>query len=78
MASLAKEYSNIKLNGIIYTPDFIVKKILDDIGYNTPAILGKRFVDPACGDGRFLTEAARRVVLFSTPENLKRGADKND
>ena len=54
MASLTKAYTKEKLNGQIYTPDFIVNKILDNVGYNSKEILGKTILDPACGDGRFL------------------------
>jgi methylase of polypeptide subunit release factors len=68
MASLAKTYSQEKLFGQVYTPNHIVCKILDDIGYNSPAVLGKSIIDPACGDGRFLEEVVKRILKFS-PEN---------
>ncbi len=71
MASKTKQYSAEKLNGKVYTPPFIVEKILDDTGYNTPAVLGKKIVDPACGDGRFLTAIARRIIQFSPKNKLK-------
>ncbi|MDR1924396.1 MAG: N-6 DNA methylase [Planctomycetaceae bacterium] len=71
MASLAKEYSQEKLFGQVYTPNFVVCKILDDIGYNTPEILGKKIIDPACGDGRFLEEVVKRIARFSIRENLE-------
>lgn len=70
MASLTKEYSQEKLFGRVYTPDFIVCKILDDIGYNSSAILGKSIIDPACGDGRFLEEIVRRILTFSPKDEL--------
>lgn len=70
MASLAKTYSQEKLLGQVYTPDFIVCKILDDIGYNSPAILGKTIIDPACGDGRFLKEIVKRILKFSPKNEL--------
>lgn len=35
MASLVKEYSKDKLTGQIFTPFFIVDKILDDIDYKS-------------------------------------------
>lgn len=68
MASLVKEYTKEKLTGQIFTPFFIVDKILDDIGYNSPEILGKRIIDPACGDGRFLIKIVERIIKYS-PEN---------
>jgi methylase of polypeptide subunit release factors len=71
MASLTKEYSQEKLFGQIYTPNFIVKKILDDAGYNSSDILGKKIIDPACGDGRFLVEIAKRIVEYSNEKNLR-------
>ena len=71
MASLARKYSKEKLNGVVYTPDFIVCKILDDVEYNSPKILGKKILDPACGDGRFLTEIAKRIIEFSSENELK-------
>jgi predicted RNA methylase len=71
MASLAKSYSQEKLFGQVYTPNFIVCKILNDIGYNTPEILGKTIIDPACGDGRFLTEIVKRIIELSPKNELK-------
>ena len=70
MASLQKKYTAAKLNGQIYTPAFLVAKILDDIGYAGKQLLGKTLLDPACGDGRFLCEAARRIAAVSPPDCL--------
>lgn len=72
MASLAKTYSQEKLFGQVYTPEFIVCKILDDIGYGSPDVLGKTIIDPACGDGRFLEEVVRRIIKFSAKGDLRR------
>ena len=71
MASLAKVYSDEKLKGSVYTPAFIVRQILDDIGYIDSSVLGKRIIDPACGDGRFLVEVAKRVIGCSPNNELK-------
>ncbi len=76
MASLVKEYTKEKLTGQIFTPLFIVEKILDDIGYNSPAILGKTILDPACVDGRFLTKIVERVIEFSPLDDLKENLEK--
>jgi len=70
MASLVKNYSQEKLLGQVYTPNFIVCKILDDIGYNSCDILGKTIIDPACGDGRFLEEVVKRIIKFSSEKDL--------
>ncbi len=71
MASLTKIYDSQKLFGQVYTPNFIVNKILDDIGFDSEQILGKRILDPACGDGRFLEEVVKRIIKNSPIENLK-------
>ncbi len=70
MASLVKEYSKEKLTGQIFTPYFIVNKILDDTGYNSPDILEKKIIDPACGDGRFLEKIVERIIKYSPKEKL--------
>ncbi|MDR2438023.1 MAG: N-6 DNA methylase, partial [Planctomycetaceae bacterium] len=75
MASLAKTYKQEKLFGQVYTPDFIVCKILDNIGYNSPEILGKTIIDPACGDGRFLIEVVKRIINFSPENELKKNLE---
>jgi len=75
MGSLAKVYPKEKLNGLVYTPVFVVRKILDDIGYTGTSILGKRIIDPACGDGRFLVEVAKRVIEFSPKNELKQNLE---
>jgi type I restriction-modification system DNA methylase subunit len=54
-----------KQKGQYYTPPEIVRYILDESGYVIgPGIIGpnKRLIDPACGSGTFLVEAARRLV----------------
>lgn len=62
MASLSKTYDSQKLLGQIYTPRFIVDKILDDIGYTQVAVFAKTILDPSCGDGRFLCVLAERIL----------------
>lgn len=71
MASLSRTYDQKKLLGQVYTPSFIVRKILDESGIDSPAFLGKTILDPACGDGRFLVEVVRRIVKFSPEPELE-------
>jgi methylase of polypeptide subunit release factors len=54
----------------VYTPEYIVQKILDDVGFTGDSITKKKILDPACGDGRFLIEAAKRVIKVSPKERL--------
>lgn len=50
----------IKHSGQVFTPDYLVKIILDEAGYSGPAILQKHCIDNSCGDGAFLCEIVRR------------------
>lgn len=76
MASLSKTYTDEKLKGKVYTPRFVVDKILDDINFTDNNILGKTILDPACGDGRFLIAVAERIIKYSSKENLKINLEK--
>lgn len=71
MASLTKRYDQQKTLGQVYTPSFVVRKMLDDMGYAGSPILGKTILDPACGDGRFLCEICRRIIECSPPDLLQ-------
>ncbi len=70
MGSLAKTYNQQKRFGQVYTPPFIVEKILDDLGYVSSIILQKTILDPACGDGRFLEEVVKRIISYSPIQDL--------
>lgn len=54
----------------IFTPIEIVKLMLDRIGY-TKNVFGKKVIDNACGDGRFLTEILKRFIKDG---NLKKSS----
>lgn len=60
---------NKKNTGSVYTPDFIVKSILDLSGYNGKNILKKHVIDNSCGDGAFL----KAIVTRYCTEALKAG-----
>ena len=52
-----------KSNGVVYTPGFIVELILDNVLPKSAGELANAAIcDPACGDGAFLTAAARRIL----------------
>jgi adenine-specific DNA-methyltransferase len=70
MASLSKTYTHEKKFGQIYTPEHIVAKILDDIGYEGENIISKTIVDPACGDGRFLIQIVERIIRLSPKDKI--------
>ena len=48
--------------GMYYTPPSVVGFILDRVGWSGPATVRARLLDPACGSGAFLVEAARRAI----------------
>ncbi len=49
-----------KKSGQVYTPDHLVRCILDTAGYSGKAVLGKHVIDNSCGDGAFLQEIIKR------------------
>lgn len=61
-----------KKNGRVYTPRFIVERILDLADYRGEKIAGKLVVDPSCGDGAFLTVVVERYCR----ENANLGASR--
>lgn len=58
-----------KVLGQVYTPEWIVKTILDEIQYNGNSILDKYLLEPSCGDGAFLCEVVRRYIFEAQKAN---------
>ena len=50
----SEEFIKVKHNGKIFTPDYLVKNILDLGHYVAGNISGKHVIDNSCGDGQFL------------------------
>jgi hypothetical protein len=48
--------------GRYYTPQPLVRAMLDSMGYKGGRIVGRRIGDLACGSGSFLVEACRRLL----------------
>lgn len=71
MLSKIKTKSIVKNQGRIYTPEFIVKNILDLVNYKND-ILEKNIIDNSCGDGAFLKEVVNRYCesFLSQNKNL--------
>src|SRR2546429_3112124 len=60
-----------KKRGHFSTPPLLVEKILDACCYTPHNDLTQvRVLDPACGSGNFLIEAARRLLAFSIRAGL--------
>ena len=48
----------------VFTPDYIVKKMLDDIDYRGEN-LRKTIFEPSFGDGAFLVEIVSRILEYA-------------
>jgi len=62
--------STKKVNGRVYTPNYIVLNILDLCDYSGIGILGKHIIDNSCGDGAFLVEVVRRYCEIAQSHNV--------
>ena len=63
--------NSVKQHGRVYTPNYLVRQILDFGGYNTDVIIGRNVIDNSCGDGAFLTEIVSRYCSIYKGNNLK-------
>lgn len=62
MSGVAREQARVKATGEVFTPTLLVQEILDQLD---PALFTdptKTFIDPACGDGQFLSEVLIRKL----------------
>lgn len=60
----------------IFTPDDIVKDMLDHLGYSED-LYGKTILENSCGNGQFLKEIVRRYIEDSIKRGLTRAKIKN-
>jgi hypothetical protein len=51
-----------KREGAFYTPRFLAEAVLDVALAKTPSLLGRRYLDPACGSGIFLVGLFNRMA----------------
>ena len=58
---LVIENSKIKAKCQIFTPDYIVEKMLDMAGYNIH-LWGKKVLENSCGDGQILSAIVKRYI----------------
>ena len=63
--------SSVKQHGRVYTPDYLVRQILDFGGYTKEGIIGKHVIDNSCGDGAFLREIVKRYCEVYKGKDLK-------
>ena len=68
----------VKQHGRVYTPEYLVRLILDFGGYFGPDTLEKHIIDNSCGDGAFLKEIVKRycsTFLEHSTDLLKLNSD---
>lgn len=53
---------SVEKTGAFYTPRFLAETVLDLALGNQPAVLGRRYLDPACGSGIFLVGLFNRMA----------------
>ncbi|UUD34844.1 SAM-dependent methyltransferase [Mycoplasmopsis caviae] len=71
-------YKTKKL-GEVFTPQFIVKTMLDELKYdNFDSIYQKHIIDNSAGQGAFLCEVVSRYINISLKCNIKPEKIKND
>ncbi|WP_292461264.1 Eco57I restriction-modification methylase domain-containing protein [Methanothermococcus sp.] len=72
-----KENKN-KLNGVVYTPKWIVEVVLNNLNYIVGNnIHSKKIIDPTCGDGAFLKEVVERFIIDALNSNKSTSEIKN-
>ncbi|GLU56468.1 DNA methyltransferase [Dyadobacter frigoris] len=71
MASLRRNVTLAKSTGRVYTPEYVVKKMLTDSGFYSLDFSTSNILDPACGDGKFLIPIVRHIIENTPVENLK-------
>ena len=62
---LQKSEFRVKKYGEVFTPTWLVKKMCDMLGEESPEAfndIGKTFLEPACGNGQFLVEILTRKL----------------
>ena len=64
--------NSVKHHGRVYTPDYLVRTILDFGNYNGKDIVGKHVIDNSCGDGAFLREIVERYCQQFHGKTLKK------
>lgn len=62
MSGVERSAARIKATAEVFTPTDLVNEVLDQLPPELFVDPSKTFIDPACGDGQFLTEVLIRKV----------------
>ncbi|MDR0319341.1 MAG: N-6 DNA methylase [Rickettsiales bacterium] len=71
MEGKKQQKSKVKFDGQVFTPEYLVKDMLDFAGYCGFDIVGKHIMENSCGDGAFLCEIVRRYCSVYSRDSLK-------
>ena len=61
-----------KTKGRVYTPDYIIRTILDMAQYSGENVLNKHVIDNSCGDGAFLCEIVNRYCNAAIDKKISK------
>ena len=62
MSGIERDQNRVRATGEVFTPTPLVNNILNDLPKELFTDTTKTFLDPACGDGQFLSEALIRKL----------------
>ena len=62
MSGADRDTARVKATGEVFTPTPLVQEVLDQLPQNLFTDSTKTFIDPACGDGQFLSEVLIRKL----------------
>jgi type I restriction-modification system DNA methylase subunit len=62
MSGVARDQLRVKATGEVFTPTPLVEEVLNQLPQQVFADPTKTFLDPACGDGQFLSEVLIRKL----------------
>lgn len=62
--------NRVKESGEIFTPEYLVRNMLDFVGYEGALITSKHVIDNSAGEGAFLAEIVRRYCEQNTDKKL--------
>jgi type I restriction-modification system DNA methylase subunit len=62
MGGVTRDKTRVKDTGEVFTPTELVQEILDELPEELFKNPTKTFIDPACGDGQFLSEVLIRKL----------------
>lgn len=62
MSGIERDNARVKATGEVFTPTPLVQEVLDNLDQSLFKDPTKTFIDPACGDGQFLSEVVIRKL----------------